>query len=196
MSVLSSRLAPGFMRVRYSGSTQPHTQVIPINFAGTPVPGVDPTLLTTSGSEVLFTVGVLDYVDNVLAEQFASTTNFGFADVYAVDPVTGIRTFIYTTSIGEVGTNVAANVPLSEGVFVFKTTVGKPLKVYVMEAVYAPGARNIGSVPADARQIMLDYILGPTNLFYGRDDAWPLAFQTFTSKTNDTLRRRSGFSDV
>lgn len=193
---LSSRLAPGFIRLRYSGSSQPHSQVIPINFASPPVPGVDPTLLTSSLAEVAFTDAILDYVDNVFANQFDSTTNFGFADIYAVDPTTGVRTFIYTTSIEEVGDSTGTNVALVEGVYVYKTTAGKPLKVYVMEGVYAANVRNIGSVPADGRQVMNTYILGPTNIFYGRQDAWPLAFQTFTSKVNDVLRRRSGFVDV
>jgi len=193
---LSSKLAPGFIRLRYSGSSQPHTQVIPINFASAPVPGVDPTLLTSSLTEVLFTVAIAEYVDSVLAAQFDSTTNFGFADIYAVDDETGIRTFIYTTNLGEVGDNVGTNVALVEGVWVYKTTAGKPLKVYVMEAVYAANVRNIGTVPADARATMNTYILGSTNIFYGRQDAWPLAFMTFTTKVNDVLRRRSGFVDV
>lgn len=196
MAVLSSKLAPGFIRLRYSGTVQPHTQVIPIKPASAMVPGVDPTLLTTSGGEVLFSAAILDYVDSVLAKQFDSTTNFGFADIYAVDPETGIRTFIYTVNIPEVGDSIETNVPLVEAVWVFKTTAGKPLKVYAMEGVYDANARNIGTVPADGRQDMVTYITGDDNIFYGRQDAWPLAFQTFTTKVNDVLRRRAGFTDV
>lgn len=193
---LSSHLAPGFIRVTYSGTRLPHHQVIPINFAGTPTPGVSPEILPTSGSAIDWQVALLDFIDNTMAEQFASTTNFGIADIYAVNATTGVRQFIYTMTLDEIGTNVAVNVPFSEGVFVFKSSVGKPIKVYVMEAVYGPGSRNVGSVPADARQIMVDYITGPTNIFYGRTNAYPLAFATFTSKTNDVLRRNGGFSDT
>lgn len=193
---LSSHLAPGFIRLTYSGTRLPHHQTIPINFAGVPTPGVSPEILPTSGVAIDWQVALLDFVDNTMAEQFASGTNFGIADIYAVDSVTGIRQFIYTMTIDEIGTNVAAQVPFSEGVFVFKSSVGKPIKVYVMEAVYGPGSRNVGSVPGDARQIMVTYITGPTNIFYGRTNAYPLAFATFTSKTNDVLRRNGGFSDT
>jgi len=193
---LSSRLAPGFIRLVYSGTRLPHHQVIPINFAGTPTPGVSPEILTSDATAIDWAVAALNYVDNVLAEQFDSTTNFGAGDIYSVDPVTGVRTFIYTATFPEVGTNVAANVPFSEGVWVFKSSVGKPIKVYTMESVYAAGSRNVGTVPADGRQIMVDYILSGENIFYGRQDAYPLAFQTFTSKINDVLRRNGGFADV
>lgn len=196
MSVLSSRLAPGFIRLRYSGETQPHTQVLPIKFVGTPVPGVDPILETTNGTEVAFTAAILDYVDNVLAASFDANTDFGFADIYAVDPTTGVRTFIYTTNIAEVGDAVTPNVALVEGVFVFKTTAGKPLKIYTMEGVYSADARTIGVVPADGRQTMVNYILSGLNIVYGRENAWPLAFMSFTSKVNDVLRRRDGFGGV
>lgn len=193
---LSSHLAPGFIRLTYSGTRLPHHQIIPINFAATPTPGVSPEILTSDGTAIDWEVATLNYVDNVLAEQFDSTTNFGAGDIYAVDAVTGERTFIYTASFPEVGTNAAPNVPFSEGVWVFKSAVGKPVKVYTMESVYAPGSRNVGSVPADGRQIMVDYILSDENIFYGRTNAYPLAFMTFTSKINDVLRRNGGFTDV
>lgn len=197
MSVLSSRLAPGFIRLRYSGVTQPHNQVIPINFASTPVQGVEPDLMTTGGTPIPFVTAINAWIDTGLAPSFNTATQFGFADIYAVNSVTGIRTFIYTTTpTTAAGTSASANVPLTEGIFVFKTSVGKPLKVYVMEGVYNPDERSVGTVPADGRQDIVDYILSPENFFYGRDDAWPLAFQTFTSKVNDSLRRREGFSGL
>jgi len=196
MSVLSSRLAPGFVRLRYSGETQPHNQIIPIKFAATPTPGVEPSLATSDESDVLFNTAIENYVTAALAGSFDVDTSFGFADIYSVSPTTGLRTFIFTHNLGEPGSAVTANVPLVEGVFVFKTTAGKPLKVYTMEGVYAADARSIGDVPNDGRQDMVDYILSGANIFYGRTDSWPLAFMSFTSKVNDVLRRRDGFGGV
>jgi len=193
---LSSKLAPGFVRLRYTGITIPHTQVIPIKFASVPTPGINPDLETSAGGSEDFLAAMTLYVGTALAPQFNADTGFGFADIYSVDAETGVRTFIYTATIPLEGTNVGANVALVEGVWVFKTTAGKPLKVYTMEAVYAADVRNIGTVPADARQDMIDYILSDDNIFYGRTDSWPLAFQTFTSKENDVLRKRSGFFNL
>jgi hypothetical protein len=193
---LSSHLAPGFVRITYEGTRLPHHQVIPINFADPPTPGVEPSFLPTGGTPVPGNTAISLYLTTAWQPQYPSGISVGVCDTYSVNPTTGVRTFIYTLQAGLVGTNVAAVVPFSEGVWVFKSTVGKPIKVYMMESVYAPGSRNVGAVPADGRQDMIDYVLSSDNIFYGRTNAYPLAFATFTSKTNDVLRRNGGFSDV
>ena len=194
--VLSSRLAPGFIRLRYGGVTQPHNMNIPIKFASTPAPGVDPMLLSADDTEIAFSTAIAQVVGVALAPSFATTTDFAFADIYDVDATTGVRTFIYSFFLGAAGESTDPNVALVEGIFVFKTSVGKPLKVYVMEGVYNPDERSIGEVPADGRQDLVDYITSGDNIFYGRTDAWPLVFMSFTSKVNDALRRREGFGGL
>lgn len=193
---LSSHLAPGFVRVTYSGTRNPHHQIIPINFAGDPTPGVSPEVLPTGGTPIDLGGALLLYAADAMCKQFPSTVRIGAADAYSVDPDTGVRTFIYTYDLATIGVNVGTQVAFTEGVWMFKSTVGKPIKVYLMESVYAADVRNVGSVPADARQDMLDYILSADNIFYGRTDAYPLGFMTFTSKINDVLRRNGGFTDV
>jgi len=188
--VLDTRLAPGFIRVRYSGITVPHNQIIPIKFAGDPEPGVEPNLELSDSSSLPMS-DALNLWITAFKESFAAGTVFGFAECYAVDAETGVRTFIFVTQIADEGSSIEDNVPLVEGVWVFKTSAGKPLKVYAMEGVYAADVRNIGTTPADGRADVVTYITGPTNMFYGRNDAWPLAFMTFTSKENDVLRKRS-----
>lgn len=196
MSVLSSKLAPGFIRMAYEGTRNPHHQIIKIKFSGTPVPGEDPLLETSSGSTVNFAAAIAQYQLAAWGTNMADAVRSGGSDIYAVDPVTGVRTFIYTVGSGLDGSNVNPTIPFTQACWVFKTTAGKPLKVYLMESVYDADQRNVGSVPADARQDMIDYILSDDNIFYGQTDAWPLAFQTFTTKINDVLRRNGGFTDV
>lgn len=170
--------------------------IIPINYASTPAQGVAPDLLSTDGSTVGWQTGLSALVA-ALMPSFNEATKFGLADIYAVEPTTGIRTFIYTADVAEIGSDtVNPNINSSEGVFVFKSTVGKPIKIYVMEGTYEPNARNVGVVPAGSRQTLIDYILSGENIVYGQTNAYPLAFQTFTSKINDVLRRRQGFTDV
>lgn len=194
--VLSSHLAPGFIRTTYSGTRNPHHQVIPIKFDGVPTAGSSPAIVTTDGGTVDWSTALISYVNLAFAPQFPTTVKIGIADIYSVNPTTGVRTFIYTANINLPGTAVVAQVPFSEAVWVYKSSVGKPVKVWLMESVYAANVRNIGVVPADGREAMNDYILSGDNIFYGRTDAWPLAFQTFTSKINDVLRRNGGFTDV
>lgn len=193
---LSSHLAPGFARITYSGSRNPHHQIICLNFAGVPTPGVSPEVLPQGGAPIDLGGALLLYVSSAMAAQFPAGTRIGFADAYAVDPVTGIRTFIYSYNLATIGTNANPQKPFTEAVWVFKSTVGKPIKVYLMESVYQADERNVGSVPADARQDVIDYMLSPDSIFYGQTNAYALAFQTFTTKINDVLRRNGGFTDV
>lgn len=194
--VLSSHLAPGFIRLTYSGLVLPHHMIIPIQFVGTPVPGVDPDLEQQGATTITFSSAIDAYVSTALVTQFPSTVKFGLADIYKVDATTGVRTFIFSHNVNQVGSNVGTQVPNTQAIWMFKTAVGKLLKVTLMESVYAADSRNVGSVPADARQDVLDYILSPDDIVIGRFDAFPIAFMSFVSKENDVLRRRTGFSDV
>lgn len=185
-----------FIKLRYTGTQQPHSQNIPIKFATPPTPGVMPQLMTKGGTPVDFDTGLELFISAAYREQFNAATVFGFADIYEVDSETGLRQFIYTHNVGSGGAAAGANVPQTQGVWVFKSSVGKPIKVYEMEGVYAPDVRNVGVVPADGRADMVTYMLSDDCIFVGTDDAFPLAFMTFTSKINDVLRRRQGFTNV
>lgn len=193
---LSSHLAPGFGRLTYSGSRNPHHQIIPINFAGVPTPGVSPELMTSGGTPIDAGGAFVLYCTTAFAPLFATTTKFGAIDLYAVDPTTGVRTFIYAYNMNSIGSNVNPQVPFVGATYVFKSTVGKPIKIIAMEAVFDADQRNVGTVPADARQDMIDYMLGPDCIVYGRTNAYPLVFNTFTTKVFDVLRANGGFTDV
>jgi len=193
---LSSHLAPGFARLTYSGTRNPHHMIIPVNFAGVPTPGVSPELMNQGGTPIDAGGALVLYVTTAVAPQFNMATKFGAVDLYSVDADTGVRTFVYAYNMNSVGSNVNPQVPFTEAVWVFKSTVGKPIKVYAMEAVYDADQRNVGTVPADARQDMIDYILSADCIVYGRYNAYPLVFNTFTTKINDVLRANGGFSDV
>lgn len=192
---LSSGLAPGFVRFAYTGSSEPHHAILPILPSGTMTPGNEPSFEQKGGGTLVFTTAMENYLD-FYAPMFAPETSFGIAEVYAVDPDTGIRTFIYAIDLAETGSApIDPQVPLVEGVFVFKCDSGKPLKFYTMEGVFAADARNVGTPPAGVRADFAAYITGDDNFVRGRSNAWPLAFISFTSKVNDRLRVQSGFSN-
>lgn len=185
----------GEVIITYSGETIPHQQHLPVLFAEAPVPGFSPDFLTQDGGSVGFETAVADWI-TAFAASFQSTTEIAAAEVYQIDETTGLRTFIYAQNVVAVGTAVGTNVPYVEGIFVFKTVSGRPLKIYTMEGVYAAGVRNVGAVPADGRQDILDYILSGDNWIVGQSGTYPLIFKTFTSKVNDVLRRRGIYADV
>jgi hypothetical protein len=170
--------------------------IIPINFSATPSPGVPPDLKVSDGTDQLWSDALDNFITAALATNFPTTTKFGLADIYSVDPTTGVRTFIYTHNAAAIGTSIATQVPNTQAVWWFKTDNGGKLKITLMESVYAADVRNVGTVPADARQDIIDYALSAVNIHYGRKNAYPLAFMSFVSKVNDVLRKRQGFADV
>jgi hypothetical protein len=131
------------------------------------------------------------YWDTAFSPSFSGATIPGFAECYTVDPDTGIRTFIFIVNLTGTGTSEDLRVPLVQGVWTFKCSSGKPLRIYAMEGTYNADVRNVGSVPADGRQDMVNYILSADNVVYGRTNAWPIALLSFTSKENDVLRRNA-----
>jgi hypothetical protein len=193
---LSSKLAPGFVRYTYSGTVNPHHGIICVNFPEEPSPGVEPDVILKDTTTLNIGAALLQYAVDAWAEQFPNTVRMGLYDVYKVDSETGVRTWVWAGNVNTVGGSVETQVPFSEGVWVFKSDVGKPIKVYTMESVYAPDVRNVGTVPADGRQAMIDYMLSGDSMFYGQTNGYALAFATFTSKINDVLRRNGGFVDV
>jgi len=193
---LSSKLAPGFVRYTYSGTFQPHHGIICVNFPETPSPGVEPDVVLADTTTLNVGAALLQFAVSAWAEQYPATVKMGLYDVYKVDAETGVRTWLWAGNVNTVGASVEDVVPFSEGVWVFKSDVGKPIKMYAMESVYAPDVRNVGTVPADGRQDMIDYMLSGECMVYGQTNGYPLAFSTFTSKINDVLRRNGGFVDV
>lgn len=192
---LSSKLSPGFVKWNYSGTGLPHFEIIPINFASPPTPGVLPDLLTSSGATKGFDVFMGEWY-NAISDSYAPDTLFGIAEIYKVDATTGIRTFLYALDSDSPGTSSDPQQALVMATWSFKTIGGGILKVTAMEGVYAENARNVGRVPPGPRQTVIDYIVSGDNCFYGRDNSYPLAFKTFTSKINDKLRKAEGFRDV
>jgi hypothetical protein len=127
---------------------------------------------------------------------FGVGTTFGLAELYKVDADDGERHFVYAFDTNLDGTSGDPQIPQVEGIWIFKTVGGGLAKIYAMEGVYTTDVRNVGNVPAGPRQDLVDYITSVENVVYGRDNTYPLAFMSFTSKTNDRLRRRQGFTNV
>jgi len=192
---LSSALAPGFVRISYSGSSEPHHMILPIDFDVPPTPGTEPSFNQRGGGTVSLTAA-LDLFFDPYAPMYNVGTAFGIAEVYAVDPTSGVRTFIYALNVDRTGEDaINPQIALVEGVFVFKCASGKPLKIYTMEGIFAADARNIGTPPAGVRTTFVDYMLSDDNWVWGRSNSFPIAFISFTSKENDRLRVQSGFSN-
>lgn len=192
---LSSALAPGFCRITYSGSILPHHMILPVNYAEEPTQGIMPTVLDKSGTDHDGQAAIEDFIAEI-QPSFGDETTFGLAVFYSVDEISGIRSYVKAFDLNLPGTSADPQVPLVRGAFQFVAGNGFPVKIILMEGVYEPNARNVGSPPAGPRADFVDYATSGLSIIYGRRNEYIDAFVSFTSKTDDRLRRLGGFSDV
>lgn len=185
-------LSEGFVRITYSGATIPHHAIIPINFAGTPTPGVEPTLSTRSGGTKTVTAGVSEYVTE-LAKSFGDETIFGLAECYLVDFDDEERHFIYAWTVALNGSSVNGNVPLAMYTMTFKTIQGGILRVVAMESTLT--VNQVVDPPFSSFTFLADlstYVVSDDSIVIGRDNAYAFAPIRVKSKTSDALRKAGG----
>lgn len=189
---MANSLGEGFVRLTYTGSSGIHHAVIPVNFEGTPVAGVEPTFTQKGAGTIEAEQAVADLMA-VVTPFYDDTTLFGLAEVYSVNPATEERTFIYGWNVGLTGDGTLVEVPLTMATMSFKTVAGGVYKFVMMEQGF--GANQKRYPPFDdspAREALAAYIVGSTSWIVGRDNTYPFAPLSFTVKTSDALRKRVG----
>lgn len=191
---MANSLSEGFARITYNGATGAHHAIVPINFAGTPVPGVAPSLTTKGATSVGAEVGIGEFLD-VYRANFYSTTLFGLVEIYAVDPDTEERTFIYGFDASRAGSSGGVPVVLGMATTTFKTVGGGVLKIVMMESVSPVNTKFYP--PFDEETpigALVEYVVSDASIVIGRDDEVAFAPISFTSKTSDALRKRAGLA--
>lgn len=186
-------LAPGYIRLTYSGVLFPHHMTIPINFDGTPTPGEQPNLILKDLSVVPMNTAMTAFV-NVLKPFYAAATHFGLMEAHAVDPVTGADQFIFSDDIDQIGTSLGTANPCVQVVLTYKLRTGGLYRLFMMEA---EAAANVKAFPpmSETRVANLNtYITGDTSLIYGRTNQYPFTVVSYVSKFNDKLRKQQGLS--
>lgn len=188
-----SSVAPGFVRITYTGTIKPHHAQIGVQFAVDPEPGTVPLFKqNTVPASVDAETAVIEYV-NWLRACFNPATTFGLAEVYSVTADTLERQFLYAFDIGLAGIlEGATQKPLQVGILSFKTKLGHPLKLYLQESVYTVNTRyDPGAVPGEI-QDLADYVTGASSWISGWDNSYAFAMKSFITKTFDPTRRQAG----
>jgi hypothetical protein len=185
-------LAEGFARGTYNGSRAPHHLLLPLNYDGVQTPGVAPTVITKGGDSISAVVGFEAFLD-VFRPHFNTARLFGLVEFYAVDPDTEERTFLYGYNSGTTGTSSDPDIALAMATLTLKTTAGGVLRITAMESI---SAVNLKIFPpfTDSGYIddLADYLTGDDGIAVGRDNTYPFAPISFTTKTSDALRKQAG----
>lgn len=186
-------LAPGYVRVTYDGTLFPHHMTIPVNYDGTPTPGVEPNLLLKDASS-LGAEAAIGALFAVITPFFKTTTHFGLAEAHTVDSVTGADSFIYAWNLGLTGGDIGTQVTNGQQVLVFKTSVGSLYKLYMMENVSPVNVKVLPPYSAGPIADLSDFVVGASSPIYGRQNAYPFVPVSSLTKTNDKLRKQHGLA--
>lgn len=183
-------LAPAFVRIFYTSASTPHVQTLQIQPDGPLLVGIEPTFATKGGTGLNAGIAVNAYL-NIIKAQFKTTDVFTGYEVYSQPTPTSDPLFIWADDLIIAGTLTGASIQNSQAVFTYGTVAGGLLKLYFMEGVFAIDQRvaNRSSAPGIVGTITT-YILGATNWIKGRDDAFPARGIFYTTKINDTLRKK------
>lgn len=187
---MANSLAEGFLRLTYSNPFSVHHAIFPVNYAGTPVPGTEPTLTlkdsTTQGAIAAFAEFTALY--KVMLD---SDVQLGLVEAYAVDADTEERTFLYGWNAALVGT---ASGSLQKGVMntlTFKTIGGGVLKIVIMEGNFLSGVTLRPPYTVDSEWANLAaFICSGDSFIIGRDNTYPFAPISIKTKESDALRKR------
>lgn len=185
-------LSEGFVRQTYIGANGVHHAMFPINFDGTPTPGVNPNVSTKDTSTVVLQAAYADFLDAYRAA-FHTDVLFGLAECYAVNPDTAERTFIYGWDAGAVGASASPTVEFGMATLTLKTIAGGILRIVQMEGITPVNLKLRPPFLADsAVDLLTDYLVSDDSIIIARDDTYAFGAISLTCKTSDALRKRAG----
>jgi hypothetical protein len=181
-------LYPGFIKIRYTGNGHVHYQTIPVRpFVA--VGGGWWLEQKLGGAGDPWADSVNDYV--LLLKPFLGPTDeIQVAHLWTMASEDAEPVFQEEHNIAVAGTAGGAGVAYGQVVFTMRTTLGGLARVYIMEGVNAVNAKLYPPFGAGPVKSISDFIKGDTSFFVGRDGAFLSSVVSYTSKTNDALRKK------
>ncbi len=189
---MPTSLAPGYVRITYSGSLFPHHMTVPVQYVLSPTPGDEPDLVLKDETTLGAVAAIAALID-VIKPFFKNTTNFGLAEAHTVDPTTGEDQFIFAWDIATVGTGSDANIPTSQAVLTMKARLGTLYRLYLMEGD-APVNQHAIPPFAGALGDLVDFLTGDTSPVYARGNSFLFGAVSYITKFNDSLRKQQGLA--
>jgi len=188
---MANSQSEGFVRFTYVSTQGVHHGEININFSGVPDQGTEPTLVKKDTTTASATTALAGFFDEYV-KFFDEDTNFGNVEIYAVNPDTEERSFIWSYNLNMQGAAVSSNVPLGMLTMTWRTGKGGILRVVMMEGVTIVNQNLAPPYIVDTPFSDLDlYMRSGDAVAIGRDDAYAFSAMSAKSKTSDVLRSKA-----
>lgn len=181
----------GFVKIFTLQNGVTHVMTLPVNVLSGYVVGEEPSLHPKVGSPVLFSTCVDDFV-TLLKPLFGTDTSFSTAEYWAKPDDEDDPFWVYTHSVGEVGTGAAASADMLQAVMSFRTYLGGIFRLYLMEISGDVPVNFRTSWPfgAGAYLNLANYLIGDDGWVIGMDNGSLVVPMNFTTKFNDALRKK------
>jgi hypothetical protein len=188
---MANSLYPGFIKLKYTGASLTHYQILPVKVSGTPVVGVEPVFTMKGGGTANMTAALTSYLTLQKAE-VPNTVTFVSADYWDINSVGADPVWIFTLPLTIVGTNATATDQLKQRVISFRSSLGGGAFNYLLQiptnvAVNARQNFPTSNAPANATS---GWLTGATSIVIARDGGWLVVPNWYTTKYNDAARKK------
>lgn len=187
---MAHSLSPGFVKIRYTGSSLTHIQTLAVTPIGTPVIGTDPTFAQKGGANALMSVCIDAYIAVAKALHSAAVTFVDAEFWYQATPEDNPY-WVFTHPIGVVGTHGTASVPERQSVISYRTGEGNNAFIYSMEVTGDIAGSQRQNFPTNKTYVnaLNTYLVGSTSFVCARDGAFLITPVWWTTKNNDAIRK-------
>lgn len=184
-------LSPGFVRLRYLGSSLTHIQTIPVIPVGVPVIGDEPDFATKSTVNKTMSECIDAYV-NVFKAVMGPTVTIVDAEFWYQATPEDDPYWVFTYPIGVVGTSGTASVPERQSVISYRTGQGGLAFHYMMEVNGSIAGSQRQNFPTNSTAVnaVNAFLVGTDSFFVGRDGAFFITPVWWTTKNNDAIRKK------
>lgn len=188
---MANDIAPGFIKIKYTGATLTHFQILPVVPSGTLTPGNLPTVVQKNSTNVTMNIAIDAYIA-ILKAEVPNTVTFVEAELWSKPTPASNPIWIYTHPLGVVGTNATATDQLKQRVMSYRTSLGGGGFNYLLQIptnVAVNARQNFPSSNTPANNTMA-WLMGATSVVVGRDGGYPVVGNWYTTKYNDAARKK------
>lgn len=188
---MANSISPGFAKIKYTGATLTHYQILPLQPNGTPVVGVNGQLILKDASLSTFSAAIDAYIA-VLKAEVPATVTFVSAEYWSKPTADDDPIWIYTHPLAVVGTNATGTDELKQRVISYRTGLGGGGFNYLLQIPTAVGVNARQNFPSGnaLANATLAYIIGNSSFIIGRDGGRPIVGNWYTTKYNDNARKK------
>ena len=185
---MANSLYPGFINIFYTGyGGHAHTMRLPV----IPSPSGGSYVLEQNDgtSEIIWTYHVEDLVDKLIL-WLKAPEGFSRAELWTLSSPTADPVFAEAYEINREGTASGDNNKWTQAVWTHRTRLGGIGRFYLMEANVGLNLNYRAPLPPGTIADLSLFLTGTTGFVRGRDGSQLVAPISYTTKINDSLRRK------